>query len=133
MGFDPVDSTSRGATGGTPDGASDVAPPPIDALVSMPDGVSGVACAMRIANTDNAYLPIAQCQSELATAKATCNADAACVLLGAYWYPSSTGVNMTGACADGGGNTGCRQWFCAPRAGLVSPHVPPQTGDGLPI
>lgn len=80
-------------------------------------------CRTRIANTDNAYLPAAQCTTEVNAARTTCNADPACVLTGYYWGPDS-GINDTGACADGGGNTGLRQWICSTRGSLGMDQVP---------
>ncbi len=120
MGFEPVERT------GSPDPEIDAAPM-LDGTVivdsaPMPDA-STAACRMRIPSTDNSYLPAAQCTTEVNAARTTCNADSACVLTGYYWGPSS-GINDTGACADGGGNTGLRQWICSTRGALFMDQVP---------
>ena len=114
IGFDPVDTEQQV---GAVDAASG------DGVGSPSDVGPMVACQMRVANTDNAYIPIAQCTSELDAARTQCNADAACVLTGWYWGPG-TGINDTGACADGGdGMSGCRQWTCSTRGQVPSDHV----------
>ena len=119
-GFDPVER--EGSDDGNLTVDASLAPTP-DAPPSTPtpDAAPAVPCQMRIPNTDNAYLPRAQCFSELDQARTTCNADTACVLTGYYWGPG-TGVNDTGACADGGGNTGCRQWVCSPKNAVPQDH-----------
>lgn len=119
IGFEPIERTGSGD--------------PIDA-VGMSDSILVVdsaptvdanttVCRMRIPNTDNSYLPIAQCTTEVNAARTTCNADPACVLTGYYWGPGS-GINDTGACADGGGTTGLRQWICSTRGSLFMDQVP---------
>ena len=117
MGFEPVDTDEPIVPGA--DAYVD-----IDLGDATNDAVPlGIPCEMRIPATNNAYVPRAECFAELDMARATCNADSLCVLTGWYWYPSSTGVNDTGACADGGGETGCRQWRCSTRGQLPMGHV----------
>lgn len=115
MGFDPIDTSGPVET--------DAAATSGDGAASGPDSAPIIPCDTRIPSTDNMYLPRAQCLAELDAARTECNADPACVLTGWYWYPMSTGINDTGACADGGGNTGCRQWRCSTWGAIPTEHV----------
>src|SRR5688500_12762937 len=90
MGFEPIETEQQVGTG-----VDAAAGAQQDAAVAVPDGAPlGTPCNMRIASTDNAYLPAAQCFAELDAARGQCNADPACVLTGWYWGPD-TGVNDT--------------------------------------
>lgn len=79
-------------------------------------------CRGRIAWTDNAYLPYAECIYQLDAARAACNADPLCTICGYTIVP--TGVGGTQACNDGGGMTGLRQWNCWPVTAIPTGQIP---------
>ncbi len=120
---DASEPDASGPDASGPDASAPDASEPDASTTVMDDaGDLDAYCNGRIPSTDNAYLPYAECISELDAARIACNADPLCVVCG--YTVVTTGVGGTQACNDGGGMTGLRQWICWPAASIPSGFAP---------